>query len=189
MPRPSNKSSIVNAALAIAQQGGLNDVTLESVATEAGMTRAGLTYHFPTRTSLIAAIHEQLAQQWEDEMLQELGTPFDEADQMARAVAYVRGTIRIAGQTGWMFINEVDNDPSYDVPWDRVLQRWLPTVTGLPERGPYPDELVRTLVAAMAATGLWAHEAISGQNLPDELRQVLGNMIVNQMLKSAGNES
>ncbi|WP_221175306.1 TetR/AcrR family transcriptional regulator, partial [Staphylococcus aureus] len=44
---------------------GITAVTFDSVAAAAGITRAGIIYHFPSRDDLIAAIHQRLADRWE----------------------------------------------------------------------------------------------------------------------------
>lgn len=47
----------------VAEQG-LSAVTVDAVAEQAGITKGGLLYHFPSRTALLSGVYEQLAADW-----------------------------------------------------------------------------------------------------------------------------
>ncbi|MGH7177935.1 MAG: TetR/AcrR family transcriptional regulator [Tepidisphaeraceae bacterium] len=57
----SVRDRLLDAAEQVAVRDGVGDVTLESVAREAGVSKGGLLYHFPTKSALITAIVERLA--------------------------------------------------------------------------------------------------------------------------------
>ncbi|RDT19859.1 TetR/AcrR family transcriptional regulator, partial [Klebsiella pneumoniae] len=49
MARPNKREEALNAVVSIIEREGITALTLDAVAAETGMTRAGLLYHFPSR--------------------------------------------------------------------------------------------------------------------------------------------
>jgi AcrR family transcriptional regulator len=66
--RPSKRTNILDAALRVAERDGVTGITLDAVAQEAGLTKAGLMYHFPSREALLWGIQEHLIVFWEGAM-------------------------------------------------------------------------------------------------------------------------
>jgi AcrR family transcriptional regulator len=58
--RSSSRTEILDAALRVVDAVGGADITYESVAREAGLTKAGLMYHFPTKDALMIAVIEHV---------------------------------------------------------------------------------------------------------------------------------
>jgi AcrR family transcriptional regulator len=56
MPRPSVRPRLLAAAAERVMAGGLDHLTLEEVAADAGVSKGGLLYHFPTKAALIEAL-------------------------------------------------------------------------------------------------------------------------------------
>lgn len=54
MARPNKREEALNAVVSIIEREGITALTLDAVAAETGMTRAGLLYHFPSRVRLTA---------------------------------------------------------------------------------------------------------------------------------------
>lgn len=61
MPRPSSRDRILDALQRILVDTGLHAVTLEAVADEAGVSKGGLLYHFPSKEALITGLARRLA--------------------------------------------------------------------------------------------------------------------------------
>src|SRR4051812_2506865 len=59
------RSRLLDAAEQIASRDGVSNLTLEGVAREAGTSKGGLLYHFPSKSALIMAIVERRAEQCE----------------------------------------------------------------------------------------------------------------------------
>ena len=53
--RPSSKTLILQAAVRVTERHGITALTLEAAAEEAGLTKAGLMYHFRSRDDLLIA--------------------------------------------------------------------------------------------------------------------------------------
>lgn len=64
MGRSSKKHALLQAASRVVERQGPARLTLEAVALEAGVSKGGLLYHFPTRQALIEAMVEQTVQEF-----------------------------------------------------------------------------------------------------------------------------
>ncbi|MCT1425398.1 TetR/AcrR family transcriptional regulator [Corynebacterium sanguinis] len=168
--RPSKKSAIVEAAMRVAEEQGLSAVTIDAVAEQAGITKGGLLYHFPSRTALLSGVYEQLAADWEKEMVSAAGKPASEATRAERLAAYVRVAARSMTRAELVFMADGAAHRDLFAPCAEVAARWT---TPLPQPGVddrYPREELRMLTARMAADGLWSYEALTGEPIPQALR-------------------
>src|SRR5664279_3356208 len=90
-PRDSatTKRRILDAAEQVVLRDGVGHLTLEAAAHEAGLSKGGVLYHFPTRDALVAAMVTRIIEQFEDDIasfLPPTGTPeADAPDTMASA--------------------------------------------------------------------------------------------------------
>ena len=62
----ANKNEILELAIAVLRRG--EPLTLDAVAKEVGLTRAGLVHHFRTKEVLAEAVVDRIAEHWEDDM-------------------------------------------------------------------------------------------------------------------------
>ncbi len=88
--RPSKRTSILEAAIRVAERDGVTGVTLESVAEAADLTKGGLMYHFPTKEALLLGIQQHVAQAWESEMVAACGKSADQATPEEKLAAYAQ---------------------------------------------------------------------------------------------------
>lgn len=63
----SVRDRLLNAAEQVVSHDGVSNLTLEAVANQAGVSKGGLLYHFPTKSALIVAIVERLATRCESD--------------------------------------------------------------------------------------------------------------------------
>lgn len=165
--RTSSRASILDAAIRVVNRDGLTAVTFESVATEAGVTRGGMLYHFVSRDALVQAINQHLAEQWEASLVKYAGKPFEETTQDERHVAYVRNSANGATRAELLFLLEFSGNPELAAPWDSIIERWAaPEPRALDE----PQAMVR-FIARLAADGLWSHAFISNRSMSAAARQ------------------
>jgi AcrR family transcriptional regulator len=59
-PAPDTRNAILNTAQGLIETEGLNALTLERVARDAGLSKGGLLYHFSSKEQLIEACVERL---------------------------------------------------------------------------------------------------------------------------------
>ncbi|MEU1901972.1 TetR/AcrR family transcriptional regulator [Nocardiopsis dassonvillei] len=165
--RKSNRTQILDAAFRVVQRDGVRALTYESVAAETGLTKGGLLYHFPSRESLLQALHEHLAQGWDDHLAEAAGRSADRATPRERLAAYARVAAHSSTRAELLLLLETANEPATRAPWDEVMGRW----TSEPSTGPLTPEEMELFVLRLAADGLWLYESLSSGTLPPPLRR------------------
>jgi AcrR family transcriptional regulator len=86
---PSNaREQILDAANAVVALKGVASLTLEEVAREAGLSKGGVLYHFPSKEALTAAMIERFIHRFDDAMARVAERDPDKRGSYARA--YVR---------------------------------------------------------------------------------------------------
>lgn len=63
--RNNSRNAILDAAQRVAVDRGANKVSLDSVAREAGLTKGGVLYNFPSKDALISGLLERLMQTYD----------------------------------------------------------------------------------------------------------------------------
>ncbi|WP_173098379.1 TetR/AcrR family transcriptional regulator [Actinomadura verrucosospora] len=165
MARPSARPKLIKAALTVVEERGITALTLDAVAEQAGVTKRGLIYHFPSKHALLTGIHEDLAARIEQELLDATGREPEGASLVERTRGYVRASLNSPTNVEMRLIMEAANEPEWMAPWLRVYRRWFPE-----EEQPVEDldDLsFRCLIARMAADGTWGYES----TLPAPLTQ------------------
>lgn len=166
--RPSKRTQLLEAALRVLGEGGVTAVTFESVAEAAGVTKGGMLYHFPSREALLEALHEHLAQQWEADMIEQAGAAPDETTEAERLDAYTRVASQSGTRAEVLLLLETANEPQMHAPWNEVVERWTPAVPG---DGQLTAVELNTMVARLAADGLWLYDSLNSTPLSPEHRQ------------------
>jgi AcrR family transcriptional regulator len=70
----STREAVLRAASRVVVEEGVSGMTLEAVAREAGISKGGLLYHFPSKVALIGGMIGRLIEDFEDALGRELGT-------------------------------------------------------------------------------------------------------------------
>ncbi|WP_246126136.1 TetR/AcrR family transcriptional regulator [Nesterenkonia populi] len=174
--RESKREQALEAATRVVQRDGVTALSYEAVAAEAGLTKGGLVYHFPSREALLRALHEHVSGGWERYMAQQVSDESalahpDELDDHSRLEAYVRGSASPAGnpdRAELQLMLQAAEDPESQAIWSGVHDRWAPR---LPEEA--DDEAVDRFLARLASDGLWLYEALADRQLDPSLRERL----------------
>lgn len=174
--RPSNKTVILDAAVAVIEADGITAVTFDSVAAAADLTRGGIIYHYRSREELIRALHQHLADVWEQQLIEACGKTVDEATPLERLVAYVRVAAQSASRAELQMMIDSRNTEN-EQPWAEVLDRWTPPY---PDAGPDLDDDA-AWTALLAADGLWVNDVINQRELSASRRAHLVEQIVAQL--------
>lgn len=172
--RPSKRTEILDAARRVIAHAGVTAVTFESVAEEAGITKGGVMYHFPSREAMLVALHEHLAAQWEAGLVEAAGKPADQATSRERLAAYARVSTQSATREDLLLMLETVNDPAMNTPWNDVLNRWTAPI---PDTGTMSPAELNQIIARLAADGLWLHESLTTTTLPDPIRLQIGEYL------------
>ncbi len=164
MARPSNRPAILDAAIRVADRDPITTVTVDAVAAEAGMTKAGVLYHFPSKEELLVAVQEHLAAEWEARLTAAAGGPAERTPLPQRVAAYAQVAAASASRAELVLLLEASLNPEIAAPMHTVIERWVPSFDAAiedPTLWPY-------VMARMAADGLWLE--CSAESLPDEKR-------------------
>jgi AcrR family transcriptional regulator len=62
--KPLARDKIIHAARRIVEARGAAHLTFDELSVESGVTRGGITYHFPTKDALLQHLLEAVMQQW-----------------------------------------------------------------------------------------------------------------------------
>jgi AcrR family transcriptional regulator len=62
--KTSTRETLLRAAIRVVQQGSVASLTLDAVAREAGVSKGGLLYHFPSKDALIKGLVSQFIAEW-----------------------------------------------------------------------------------------------------------------------------
>ncbi|MGW5573422.1 TetR/AcrR family transcriptional regulator [Nocardia thailandica] len=182
MARPSARPKLIEAALRVVEERGVTALTLDAVAEEAGVTKRGLIYHFPSKHALLTGIHEDLAARIERELVEATGREPEGATLVERTRGYVLASLRSPTNVEMRLIMEAANEPDWMAPWMRVYRRWFPEDERPVEE--LDDLSLRCLVARMAADGSWGYESTVATPLTPEARRRLGEGIL-ELLRGA----
>lgn len=150
--RASSRDEILDAAMRVVDAVGGADITYQSVAHEAGLTKAGLMYHFPSKDAMMIAVIDHVIARWQRELQEVLGVPLAQSTLADR----VRAFVRFAGDGGvtageFVVFSEAVRRPELSAPWLDYLQTWF----GFGEDA----DASSLLLVWLAANGLWVAEA------------------------------
>jgi AcrR family transcriptional regulator len=171
MATRDTRERILAACEEVVLSAGVARLTLESAAAQAGLSKGGVLYHFPSRSALVSAMVSRLAERF-DQMLaaQRAAGP---AQPGAYARAYVQDTFSPAdaeqaqrGQRlGGAVLAAVASEPELLAPLREAFARWqaeIETDTTDPVRG---------TIARLTTDGLWLSELFGFAPLDDAMRR------------------
>jgi AcrR family transcriptional regulator len=147
------KGRIVDAAEEVVLRDGVARLTLEAAAAEAGLSKGGVLYHFPTRDALVAGMVDKIIEEF-DEDIERFLDGDGEAGAFTRS--YIRATMAPSSprpdredRLGAALIAAAAAEPALLVPLQRAADRWQQRLED--------DGLDPTLatVLRLACDGLW----------------------------------
>ena len=169
--RTSSREAILSAALRVVDVEGGEELTYDSVAREAGLTKAGVMYHFPSKEDMMIAVIEHVITRWQNELLEELGVPFAESTLEQRVRAFV--TFATGGGVSrgeFAVFSGAVRRPVLSEPWHRYLREWF-------SFGESTDT-APLMLAWFAANGVWIAESTGILQVnPEQRAELLDRMI------------
>ena len=188
---PAARQKVLDASRRIVMERGAGCLTFDEIAQVSGVTRGGITYHFPTKQDLLRALVFQDIAQWKS--VEEELAPADTAPETAELLAFLRAHTHedperrrfVTGMLGAVTLDPPILDPAREfererlagVEWnDRTLRLQLLRLAamglfwadlfGCPEI----EDAVRTdLVALLESLALeWSSDAPGGDELIED---------------------
>jgi AcrR family transcriptional regulator len=120
------RERLLNAAEQVVARDGVSNLTLDAVAREAGVSKGGLLYHFPSKSALVIAIVERLATRCESKHAETLAA--EPAGPGSFTRAYLTARLRPHEpqesilQTA--LLAAAGTDPQYLEPFRKRLNQW-----------------------------------------------------------------
>ena len=167
MPRlPRAKAKVLAAAREIVERDGAGALTFEELARVSGVTRGGITYHFPTKDALLQELLTHDMAQWKES--EAACTPSDlSCPRQCELIGFIRShtsedEIRKRFVAG-MLSAAVHQPDLLDGCREEIAQRY--------RHATWNDTELRAQVLRLAAVGLFWDEVFQFQSMPNEVRR------------------
>lgn len=140
-----------DCAIEILQRGGV--VTIDSVASEAGMSKAGVVHHFPTKEALMLGLIDRVMDLWEGQLA---GTVGASKDPVERLRTYVNFSLVADFDGGDLaLLADVKLRDVLASRWRDRMQPWF----GVDAPGD-PAQKASFQAARLIADGAWTNQAL-----------------------------
>lgn len=174
---PDTRSRILAAAEDLVIRDGVSKLTLDAAAHEAGVSKGGILYHFPSRAALVSAMIQRFAESF-DADLAAYGALGGGPGDFTRA--YLRATVspfstpgdQRERRIGAALLAGVASDPELLTPLRDRFAAWQEAVEA---DGLAPE--VATIVR-LATDGLWLGDLFQLAPLTGELRDAVSDRLV-----------
>jgi len=170
--RPNSREKILAAAADVAREAGPGSLSLDAVASRAGVSKGGLLYNFPTKAKLMQALVEDYLGEFE-ERLEAAGAERKGGENLLST--YVRLSVSECREThasaSWIF-SAVAEDPEFLTPIKTFRRQLFERL-----KVEIPD-LRALLVAYLAIEGLRSLSLFDFELLSEEEREQLVEVLL-----------
>jgi AcrR family transcriptional regulator len=170
--KTSKRNLLLSAANQVVLEQGAAQLTLDAVATDAGVSKGGLLYHFPSKDALIAGMIQHSIESFE-RRLEEVYTSLpDGHGRWLRA--FVEASFEdddISSNVFTAMLTAVANRPDLLQPLQSRLNQWMEKAT---EDG-VPPEIAQLVIAA--TNGVWLERIFWRDASHERLRKHLLDLI------------
>ena len=176
----STKKNILNAANKVILDKGADALTLEAVAQEAGISKGGLLYHFPSKKQLIQGMIESMIASVDSALHEELVK--SSGDYMA---SYIRASFKTeAGpdQISYALLAAISNDPVLIKPLQARFYKMQNEIVAAAA-----SEEVGTIIR-LALDGLWISDLFGFAPPSPELRAKMLDALLKIAQKPTGQD-
>ena len=171
----ATKRRILDAAEQVVLRDGVGHLTLDAAAAEAGLSKGGVLYHYPTRDALVAAMVARIIEEFEVDIaayLPEPGTPEARLPGVYTR-AYIRATLEPAApgqeRLGAAVLAAAAAESALLIPLQEAADRWQASLVddGL-------DPSLATVIR-LACDGLWLCDLFGLASPQGSLRAQVGS--------------
>ena len=169
--QPKAKLLVLETAQKLVAEQGTGALTFESLSKASGITRGGITYHFPTKDALLKALIAHDMQQWME--AEQAFAPNGVCDQTSALIADIRSYTTstpeyrrfVSGMVGAAMLDPDLLDPVRKFHCERFDQL------------DWDEADIRCMLLRLAAQGLFWMETFNCYDMPAEARERLVSMI------------
>lgn len=168
MNRPAvSKEKVLQAAEKIVQRLGAGSLTYEELVKESGVSRGGITYHYPTKDLLLKALLERDMHQWEE--MEKSLRPRLKNEAAAELIGKMRAMTQ-SSEDHKRFVSGMLSAISFDQELlEPVREKYRERCSGSKTTTKEIDRMILELAAA----GLFWQDVTRCQELDGELREKL----------------
>lgn len=173
MGRVTRKIEILHAASKIVSERGIFNLTLEATALEAGVSKGGLLYHFPSKEALVKGMVEHLAENYREKIAASAAESDAEKGKWIKSYVDVtfnnpyRNKDMHSGLLAAKAVNEKLLDPIRD-----LYSEWQKEIS---DDGIDP---VKATIIRLATDGLWLSELFDIDQLTEENKKVIYGKLI-----------
>ena len=165
--QPTARQKVIEASREIVMERGAGALTFDEIAQVSGVTRGGITYHFPTKERLLQALVEQDILQWKS--VEEANSPDNCPAETAELIAFLRAHTNeqperrrfVSGMLSAVTLDPPIIDPAREYEKERL--------DGVEWNG----KNLKLQLLRMAAMGLFWADLFRCPELPQEVRRDL----------------
>ena len=169
----ATKSDIINAALTLIRNGSMASVTFSSVAKGAGITKAGLMYHYPSKRDLVFAIVNYSASQWEKRITEIAGQDVSQLSDIERYRVYIQVALsRAMDESDFIIMVHAFYDYDLSKAWFAKLEPWFRLSNDI-----NPQMRADLLSSRYIAEGVWFSHIIDGYAIGMDERKAITHNI------------
>lgn len=158
------RRSLLTAAAQIILRRGIQALTLDAVAQEAGTSKGGLLHHFGSKSELLDALMGDLLERFEADLARFAQADPDPDGRHTRA--YINASVNSPSEQnriGIAIVTALLFESALIQRWQEVVNRWI-------ERDTAEADSVHARILRIAADGLWVSEAFGLCPMDPELR-------------------
>ena len=173
MSRASRKIDILNAASRIVSEKGIFNLTLEAVAKEAGFSKGGLLYHYPSKEALVEGMVEHLTQSYDQKIAEKAQSDPQEMGRWLRAYVDVtfNDTYKNKDMNYGLMAAKAVNEELLD-PIRELYVKWQ---SAIENEGIDPIEAT---IIRLATDGMWLAEIFDLYHIDDETKEKINQRLI-----------
>ncbi len=150
------KPELLDSAISVLQRG--EDLTIDAVAREAGLSKPGIVHHFPTKEALTVAVVDRIIDRWESGLRARAA---DDASSIDKLRAYV-------DSSDLALLADVNLRDRLCTLWAQRLDPWFGNHIDAD-----PASRASLRAARLLADGAWFNAALGIPTVRDDERKVL----------------
>lgn len=174
--RPSSRQRILDAAEELAREHGSANISLDAVATRAGLSKGGLLYNFPTKAKLLEALVEQHIGRAEEVLAQSEEAHKGGPNSVALAyLDYCRQELCVRSQPASGILAAIAENPELIDPMRRHQRKLVRTMR---EKS---TDLPLSLIALLVIEGIWSMRMFETNCLMDTETNAVLDRLSNEL--------
>ncbi|WP_372503316.1 TetR/AcrR family transcriptional regulator [Microbacterium paraoxydans] len=158
------KPELLDSAIAVLRRG--ENLTIDAVAREAGLTKPGVVHHFSTKEALTVAVVDRIIDRWESDLGKRVAADADSIEKLRAYVDYaLTGTFE---QSDLALLADVNLRDRLCALWAERLNPWFGS-----DIDTDPASRASLRAARLLADGAWFNAALGIATVRDDERSVL----------------